>query len=163
MWSNLIYQNVTYDEFIINQNGEVKNKKTNHIYKNHKDKYGYVILTLPMGKRGKVKSIRLHKALAETFIPNPNNYKIVHHKDENKSNYDLNNLEWTTSRYNKIYHLQNHKSPYFNNRKLTNQDVDFIKQNKGKISYMKMAKMFNVSKTTIINVVNDKLYNNGLW
>lgn len=47
-----------------------------------------------MGNRGNVKVIRLHKALAEIFIPNPNGYSIVHHKDENKSNYALDNLEW---------------------------------------------------------------------
>lgn len=57
------------------------------------NKKGYIILTLPMGKRGSVKTIRLHKALAETFIPNPNGYSIVHHKDENPSNFSLNNLE----------------------------------------------------------------------
>ena len=43
------------------------------------------------------------------------------------------------------------------------QDINFIKNNKGKISYSKLAELFNVSKTTIVNVMNDKLYNNGVW
>lgn len=56
-----------------------------------------------------------------------------------------------------------HKNtPFFNNRKLTKKDIDFIKNNKGKISYSKLAILFNVSKTTIVNVMNDKLYNNGV-
>lgn len=165
MWSNLIYNGIVYSDFLINKNGEVKNTKTNHVYKNYVHSSGYVVLTLPMGKRGKVKTIRLHKALAETFIPNPNNYKVVHHKDEDKSNYSLNNLEWTTNKLNTTYHLQKlHKyTPFFNNRKLTKQDINFIKNNKGKISYSKLAELFNVSKTTIVNVMNDKLYNNGVW
>ena len=165
MWSNLIYNGIVYSDFLINKNGEVKNTKTNHVYKNYVHSSGYVVLTLPMGKRGKVKTIRLHKALAETFIPNPNNYKVVHHKDEDKSNYSLNNLEWTTNKLNTTYHLQeSHKdTPFFNNRKLTKQDINFIKNNKGKISYSKLAELFNVSKTTIVNVMNDKLYNNGVW
>ena len=165
MWSNLIYNGIVYSDFLINKNGEVKNNKTNHVYKNYAHSSGYVVLTLPMGKRGKVKTIRLHKALAETFIPNPNNYKVVHHKDEDKSNYSLNNLEWTTNKLNTTYHLQeSHKdTPFFNNRKLTKQDINFIKNNKGKISYSKLAELFNVSKTTIVNVMNDKLYNNGVW
>ena len=165
MWSNLIYNGIVYSDFLINKNGEVKNTKTNHVYKNYVHSSGYVVLTLPMGKRGKVKTIRLHKALAETFIPNPNNYKVVHHKDEDKSNYSLNNLEWTTNKLNTTYYLQElHKdTPFFNNRKLTKQDINFIKNNKGKISYSKLAELFNVSKTTIVNVMNDKLYNNGVW
>ena len=165
MWSNLIYNGIVYSDFLINKNGEVKNTKTNHVYKNYVHSSGYVVLTLPMGKRGKVKTIRLHKALAETFIPNPNNYKVVHHKDEDKSNYSLNNLEWTTNKLNTTYHLQElHKdTSFFNNRKLTKQDINFIKNNKGKISYSKLAELFNVSKTTIVNVMNDKLYNNGVW
>ena len=165
MWPNLIYNGIVYSDFLINKNGEVKNTKTNHVYKNYVHSSGYVVLTLPMGKRGKVKTIRLHKALAETFIPNPNNYKVVHHKDEDKSNYSLNNLEWTTNKLNTTYHLQElHKdTTFFNNRKLTKQDINFIKNNKGKISYSKLAELFNVSKTTIVNVMNDKLYNNGVW
>lgn len=165
MWLNLIYDNIVYNNFLINENGEIKNIKTNHIYKNYIHSSGYVLLTLPMGKRGSVKTIRLHKALAETFIPNPNGYKIVHHKDENKSNYSLNNLEWTTNRLNTVYHLQESykNTPFFNNRKLTKQDIDFIKNNKGKISYSKLAELFQVSKTTIVNVMNDKLYNTGVW
>ena len=165
MWSNLIYNGIVYSDFLINKNGEVKNTKTNHVYKNYVHSSGYVVLTLPMGNRGKVKTIRLHKALAETFIPNPNGYKIVHHKDENKSNFSLSNLEWTTNKLNTQYHLQelNKNTPFFNNRKLTKKDIDFIKNNKGKISYSKLAELFNVSKTTIVNVMNDKLYNNGVW
>ena len=165
MWSNLIYNGIVYSDFLINKNGEVKNTKTNHVYKNYAHSSGYVVLTLPMGKRGKVKTIRLHKALAETFIPNPNGYKIVHHKDENKSNFSLSNLEWTTNKLNTQYHLQelNKNTQFFNNRKLTKKDIDFIKNNKGKISYSKLAELFNVSKTTIVNVMNDKLYNNGVW
>ena len=92
-----------------------------------------------------------------------NNFLIS--KDENKSNFSLSNLEWTTNKLNTQYHLQelNKNTPFFNNRKLTKKDIDFIKNNKGKISYSKLAELFNVSKTTIVNVMNDKLYNNGVW
>ena len=165
MWLNLVYNNITYNNFLISEDGKVKNVKTNRIYKHYINSKGYAVLTLPMGNRGKVKTIRLHKALAETFIPNPNGYKIVHHKDENKSNFSLSNLEWTTNKLNTQYHLQelNKNTPFFNNRKLTKKDIDFIKNNKGEISYSKLAILFNVSKTTIVNVMNDKLYNNGVW
>ena len=49
MWSNLIYNGIVYSDFLINKNGEVKNTKTNHVYKNYVHSSGYVVLTLPMG------------------------------------------------------------------------------------------------------------------
>lgn len=114
-----------------------------------------------MGKRGKVKSIRLHKAVAETFIPNPRKYSIVHHKDENKLNCCCENLEWTDSKTNTQYHLKklSETTDYYNNRKLTKDDVKYIRKNKGTISSGELAKIFNVSKTTILNAQNYKLYN----
>ena len=163
MWKTLIYDQIPYKNFLINKKGQIKNQKTNHIYKPYKTKTGYLLVTLPMGQRGKVKSIRLHKAIAETFIPNPNNYPIVHHKNENKSDINITNLEWTTSQGNTHYHLKIQKTPFFNNRKLTKQNVEFIRKNKNNIPIKKLAKQFDVSTTTIRNVIYQKFYNNGLW
>lgn len=44
-----------------------------------------------------------HRAVATTFIPNPDNLPCVNHKDENKLNNDVDNLEWCTYRYNNMY------------------------------------------------------------
>lgn len=160
MTKDLIYNGVAYSQFSIDENGNVKNKLTDHIYKKSIGGSGYYIVTLPLGKRGKVKSIRLHRALAESFIPNPNNFPIVHHKDENKLNCSLSNLEWTTNKQNTKYHweCQSKKTEYFNNRKLTSKDVDYIRNNKQKYSYRELAMMFHVSKTTIVNVIKHLCY-----
>lgn len=45
----------------------------------------------------------VHKLVALTFIPNPNNYSFVNHKDENKENNNVSNLEWCDSYYNNTY------------------------------------------------------------
>lgn len=54
-------------------------------------------------KNGKAKWHSIHKLVAETFIPNPDNLPEVNHKDENKLNNNVSNLEWTTHRDNANY------------------------------------------------------------
>lgn len=49
----------------------------------------------------------IHILLARTYIPNPNNYKYVEHIDENRMNYDLSNLNWTTQRENLLRSVKN--------------------------------------------------------
>lgn len=51
----------------------------------------------------KKKSYSVHRLVAETFIENPNNYPCVNHKDEDKTNNSVGNLEWCNHRYNVNY------------------------------------------------------------
>ena len=155
MYKLLRYGGQTYDSFTIDTQGVITNTKTNKVLKPHKHCSGYMVVTLPMGKRGKVKVVRVHKALAETFITNPNNLPMVNHIDEDKSNYSLSNLEWVTGKENVNKHLQiaEQKNWFINNRKLSCDDVMFIRNHSGKLSYKKLSKMFGVSTTTIRNVI----------
>lgn len=54
-------------------------------------------------KDSKLKRCLIHRLVAQTFIPNSNNYPEVNHKDENKVNNVVENLEWCTSKYNANY------------------------------------------------------------
>jgi hypothetical protein len=65
------------------------------------DKDGYKIVTLCKG--GKQKVGKIHRLVAKTFISNPNNFLYINHKDENKSNNNVDNLEWCTAKYNTNY------------------------------------------------------------
>lgn len=54
-------------------------------------------------KRGKQKHFLVHRLVADAFIPNPNNYPQINHKDENPKNNIVDNLEWCTGKYNVNY------------------------------------------------------------
>jgi len=59
--------------------------------------------TVTLSKAGKVKTLLVHRLVAEAFLPNPDNLPEINHIDEDKSNPDLYNLEWCTGTYNKTY------------------------------------------------------------
>ena len=62
------------------------------------DRHGYLIVGL--WKNNKQKTYKVHRLVAEAFIPNPYNLPQVNHKDENPLNNNVNNLEWCNSKYN---------------------------------------------------------------
>lgn len=76
-----------------------------HTKKVTRNKNGYFAVDLY--KDTKRKRHYLHRLLAETFIPNPNNLPYINHKDENPSNNSLDNLEWCSSKYNNNYGTKN--------------------------------------------------------
>ena len=59
---------------------------------------GYYSINL--SKNGKIKYVRVHRLVAEAFIPNPNNLPCINHKDGNKLNNEISNLEWCSYSYN---------------------------------------------------------------
>jgi len=71
------------------------------------DTSGYRVVNL--FKNGKPKMYTVHKLVAITFIPNPNDYPIINHKDENRRNNNIDNLEWCTYKYNLNYGERNKK------------------------------------------------------
>ena len=73
--------------------GRLRNSKTNNILKANIIGHGYLGVCVSLGSKNNYKMIRIHRAVAETFIPNPNNLPQVNHKDGNKLNNMVSNLE----------------------------------------------------------------------
>lgn len=95
------------DRYLINQNGDIYSKRRRRFIATRLDRYGYVRVNLYKGTKNH--TVTLHRLLALAFIPNddPTNKKEVNHKDGNKLNYDLSNLEWVTSSENQIHAFDN--------------------------------------------------------
>ena len=85
--------------------GNVRNARTKHILKQFPNNKGY--LRLHLCKNGKAKWHRVHRLVAQRFIPNPLNKPEVNHKDGNKLNNCIWNLEWSTPSENNQHAYDN--------------------------------------------------------
>lgn len=84
--------------YSINENGQVRNDTTGKFLKGSiLHSYRYVALRF----NGKQKNKSVHRLVAEAFLPNPNNLPYVHHKDANRLNNCIENLEWVTEQENR--------------------------------------------------------------
>lgn len=81
--------------------GRIYSCKSKIILKHHNNKLGYAKLILR--KNNKSYGYQVHRLVAMAFLPNPNKYPEVNHKDENPRNNKLKNLEWCTKKYNNNY------------------------------------------------------------
>ena len=78
--------------------GKVWSYRNECFLKPRANRCGYLYLNL--SKNGKAKSYMIHRLVAEAYLPNPENLPQVNHKDENKANNCLQNLEWCDASYN---------------------------------------------------------------
>ena len=89
------------DRVIIDKNNRKMNYRGSLMSLNRTTKNGYCQITL--SKNGKAKAHYVHRLVAEAFLTNENNYKEVNHKNENKLDNSVNNLEWCDRKYNLSY------------------------------------------------------------
>lgn len=89
--------------------------------------HGYKIVNLYKNNKSHMKYV--HRLVASAFIPNPNNFPIINHKDEDKSNNRCENLEWCTQKYNANYgtHTRRVKESYITNG--NNRPIDVYDMN----------------------------------
>lgn len=141
----------------VSDSGEVRNSKKRILKPEYSNK-GYACVQLR--RDGKIKKHRIHRLVAELFIPNPNNLPEVNHKDENKSNNEASNLEWCTHKENMNSYKENHPDAVCNEKAVYCFDLD---------EYYKSASEASVHtgvcRTSIVKCCNHKLQQAGgmLW
>ena len=87
--------------YLVSNTGKVWSNKSEKIIAQHKDKRGYPRVSLEICKH--TKTFRVHRLVAEVFIPNPDNLREVNHIDGDKTNNHVSNLEWVTTQQNMIH------------------------------------------------------------
>ena len=85
--------------------GNVVGIKRGKILAPQERRHGYLAVCLygKPSKNGRFRQVSVHRLVAEAFIPNPNGYEEVNHKDENKQNNLAENLEWCSHKQNSSY------------------------------------------------------------
>lgn len=86
------------EEYSVSDSGTVRNDRTSTILKSYLRRDGYMSIVL-FGN-GKYISKKIHRLVAEAFLENKENKKYVNHKDEDKTNNNVSNLEWCTASEN---------------------------------------------------------------
>ena len=93
--------------YLVRDDGTIYSEKRNRILKGTlaRNEYPTIYLT----QDNKQYNLMVHRLVAEYFVPNPNNYTIVHHKNGNKLDCRAENLEWVTAQKN---NLETKRKPY---------------------------------------------------
>ena len=108
----------------------------------------------------------VHRLIAQSFIPNPRNFPEVNHKDSNKLNNKIENLEWVSSKENKKHAWERGLYPRGSKRansKLNEKDVKKIRQ-RITLGEMKitLAQEYGVSHSLIVGICKRKRWNHVL-
>jgi hypothetical protein len=89
------------DNYVVTNCGDIISTKTQRKLKlSKRDEYNTIHL---VDTDGKTHCLYVHRIVALNFIPNPNNYPIINHKDQDPSNNNVDNLEWCDYTYNATY------------------------------------------------------------
>lgn len=134
----------------------------NYVVKQNITNTGYYRVGLWINKK-QIK-IFTHKIVIESFNSIRRDGFVINHKDGNKLNNNINNLEYVTQKEN-IHHsikngFTNQKGENSPRSKLKNIDAIFIRRNKDILSSRRLADKYNVTTDTIRNVIREKTYKN---
>jgi hypothetical protein len=99
-WKKIIFENKELN-YSISDNGQVRNDKTGRILTNSLQN-GYYSIRITIAPN-KGKHFRINRLVAQAFIPNPENKQYVNHIDGDKTNNNVENLEWVTPTENALH------------------------------------------------------------
>lgn len=155
------------NDYFITEDGDVISVKRGKkiLLKKRVNSRGYYYVNLR--KNGKYKSICIHRLVGIYFVENNNGFNVLNHIDGNKLNNRYDNLEWRDQVHNMkeasrmgLLKIKRGAESNLYSGKLNIDISNMIRsiRSNEKLSYDKIAKMFDVSKATIINIRENRIY-----
>lgn len=146
---DIIWKQIPFEpKYEVSNTGRVRNIKTKYVLSLKEENTGYIRSTLSG------KSYLNHRLVMLTFDPE-NEKDVVNHKDEDKKNNNLSNLQWMSHGENTTYSIKknNRFGEMSPNPKLTNEIVYKIKYI-DELNHTETAKLYGINKETVRNIRN---------
>lgn len=161
-----------YSDYEVSSLGRIRSNKrkavgiVGYVLKPKVDKGGYLTIPTMYRDDGKIKTLKVHRLVAQAFIDNPNNYPQVNHRDGDKTNNNVDNLEWCTHKQN-FKHAKEHglrpKGEEHGRHKLTWDDVNYIREHHKKgdkeFGANGLARKFGVTPRVITLIMRNEIWN----
>lgn len=164
LWEEIEYHGVIY---YVSNYGNIKGRR-NKLLKQRINKDGYLVATLGYGENRSAEAI--HRLVARAFIPKPNEKDKfeVNHRDCNRTNNNVENLEWVTHKQNIQYSYEHNTIAQYvardgvKNGRSTLDDKDILEirrlYNEDNVSIAEIARKFNSKNSTISNIVHNQTW-----
>ena len=157
---------VDYPEYyLVSDDGQIYSKRRKKLLSQQRCKKGYMKISTSLNTV-KIHE-KVHRMVAKSFIPNPDNKPFINHKDGNKANNHVSNLEWCTSSEN-IRHAYDTslKKPMKGEdnpaSKLTWEIVDFIRNNykprDKEFGGRPLSRKYGVDSSLIKRIIDNKAW-----
>lgn len=155
-----------FTSYEISNTGKVRDKTTGCLLKHRINSHGYCIIGIRKGINSrKQKMLTIHREVAKAFIDNPFSFPQVNHIDGNKTNNNVENLEWCTQSYNmKHAYRTGLEKPNYERLKHLNDKpiiVVFCKGEKKTYSNIKCAETeLKICRKTLYNIMRNNFKSN---
>ena len=136
--------------------GRVYNSNRSRFLKGCIDSYGYRVFKITID--GVQKMFKAHRMVAECFIENPNNKRTVNHKDGDKLNNYVYNLEWNTIDENNLHAKENGLLRVPNRKFSKDEILDIYSLHKSGNTKTKISQIYKCNDTTVCRIINGKTY-----
>ena len=134
-----------FPNYQVSSLGRVRNISTGRVLKGFDNGYGY--LKVELFKAGKGYTRKIHRLVAEAFLENPENLPQINHRDEDKANNVVSNLEWCSHEYNINYGTRNERAAKANSIALLENKNSLGKKNAAKpVKCVETGEIFGCAK-----------------
>lgn len=148
------------DNYVLSKCGKVYSLKTNKLRKFNINNKGYKMLSIKDRTNKIYKNISVHRFMAMTFLKNENNYKVVNHKDGDKNNNNISNLEWCTQKENINHSWANGMSKYSKKNRKYIPVYCIVKESGERLEFESVreaARKMNVNQSNLLKLLKGEV------